>query len=391
MKLKVSLSHSQAIDVHAHPYQANREPYTPEEFVRKLSLAVIPNQIPQDFQRVAKQPFPGSNMWVQILIQRLARYFSCRPVLEEVVEHRNSRAADFRAYTQSLFQDAKLAGIVGDFGYPTPMLDKQEYAHLCGTRIWEIYRIEPVMVRLRQACSSFGEFQEQYRADLSDALQREGVVGLKSIIAYRSGLEIGPMDELAASEQYAEFQKNDRAKAKDLRDFCLHIAMEECGKADKVMHIHTGVGDGEVVLPKASPGFLLDLLRDKKYVDTKVHLVHGGYPWMEEAAFMVSILPNLYMDISLQNPFIGHGVERILSQVFEFAPFDKVMYGSDAFTVPEMNWLGVHLFKESFEKVLSSWVHSDYMDAETAQVIGEMVLYRNFENVYQKQMKEAMV
>jgi len=137
-------------------------------------------------------------------------------------------------------------------------------------------------------------------------------------------------------------------------------------------------------LPKASPSFLLPLLRTKAYTDTKVHLVHGGYPWVEEAAFIVSILPNVYMDISLQNPFVGHGVKRILSQVFEFAPFDKVMYGSDAFTVPEMNWLGVHLFKECFEQVLQSWVESDYVDAETARYIGEMVLYRNFDSIYIK-------
>jgi predicted TIM-barrel fold metal-dependent hydrolase len=115
-------------------------------------------------------------------------------------------------------------------------------------------------------------------------------------------------------------------------------------------------------------------------------LVHGGYPWIEEAAFIVSVLPNVYMDISLQNPFAGHGVERIISQVFEFAPFDKVMYGSDAFTVPEMNWMGVHLFRECFESVLRGWVKADYMDVDTALAIGEMVMYRNFENVYRQRI-----
>ncbi|WP_134701225.1 amidohydrolase family protein [Ammoniphilus sp. YIM 78166] len=381
---KVSLAHCQAIDVHAHPF-------TPEEFVRKLSISVIPQDIASTYISTPNQPFPGSNMWVQILIQRLARYFDIKPQIEEVVAQRNARAGDYAKYTRELFKDVKLTGIVADFGYPTPMLSKKEYGELCGARLWEVYRIEPVMVRLRQTCASYGEFQEQYRADVAQALKREGVLGLKSIIAYRSELEIGPMNEAAAAEQYAEFQLHERAKAKELRDFCLHIALEECTKAGKVMHIHTGIGDGDVILPKASPSFLLDLLRDPQYRETKVHLVHGGYPWVEEAAFIVSILPNVYMDISLQNPFSGHGVERILSQVFEFAPFDKVMYGSDAFTLPEMNWLGVHLFKECFERVLTSWIDREYMDAAMAQAIGEMVLYRNFENVYQKQLKEACV
>ena len=384
---KVSLQHIHAIDVHAHPFVGNQEPYTVEEFVRKLSLSVIPTRATNNYMQNKNQPFPGINMWVQILIQRLAKYFSCEPNLVEVVNNRNKYAGDFRRYTRNLFQDAKITGVVTDFGYPMPMLSKDEFADLCGSKIWEIHRIEPVMVHLCKECDRFEEFSERYRIDLRQALQKSDVIGLKSIIAYRSGLEISEMNEQMARDQYEEFQTNDRAEVKAFRDYCLHIAMEECTAADKVMHIHTGIGDGEVVLPKASPSFLINMLRDKKYIDTKVHLVHGGYPWVEEAAFIVSILPNVYMDISLQNPFAGHGVERILSQVFEFAPFDKVMYGSDAFTVPEMNWFGVHLFKECFEKVLNNWVDSDYMNVETAQWIGEMVLFRNFERVYKKNLQ----
>ncbi|PGZ93598.1 amidohydrolase [Bacillus pseudomycoides] len=384
---KVSLQHIHAIDVHAHPFVGNQEPYTVEEFVRKLSLSVIPPRATNNYIQNKNQPFLGTNMWVQILIQRLAKYFSCEPNLMDVVNNRNKYAGDFRGYTRNLFQDAKITGVVTDFGYPMPMLSKDEFADLCGSKIWGIHRIEPVMVHLCKECDRFEEFSEKYRTDLRQALQKSDVIGLKSIIAYRSGLEISEMNEQMARDQYEEFQTNDRAEVKAFRDYCLHIAMEECTAADKVMHIHTGIGDGEVVLPKASPSFLINMLRDKKYIDTKVHLVHGGYPWVEEAAFIVSILPNVYMDISLQNPFAGHGVQRILSQVFEFAPFDKVMYGSDAFTVPEMNWLGVHLFKECFEKVLNNWVDSDYMNVETAQWIGEMVLFRNFEKVYKKNLQ----
>ncbi|CAG9614692.1 hypothetical protein BACCIP111899_03925 [Bacillus rhizoplanae] len=384
---KVSLQHIHAIDVHAHPFVGNQEPYTVEEFVRKLSLSVIPTRATNNYIQNKNQPFPGINMWIQILIQRLAKYFSCEPNLMDVVNNRNKYAGDFRGYTRNLFQDAKITGVVTDFGYPMPMLSKDEFADLCGAKIWEIHRIEPVMVHLCKECDRFEEFSERYRTDLRQALQKSDVIGLKSIIAYRSGLEISEMNEQMARDQYREFQTNDRAEVKAFRDYCLHIALEECTAADKVMHIHTGVGDGEVVLPKASPSFLINMLRDKKYIDTKVHLVHGGYPWVEEAAFIVSILPNVYMDISLQNPFAGHGVQRILSQVFEFAPFDKVMYGSDAFTVPEMNWLGVYLFKECFEKVLNTWVDSDYMNVETAQWIGEMVLFRNFERVYKKNLQ----
>ncbi len=385
--MKQQLQNIHVVDVHAHPYVPNTQPFTADEFMRKLSLSVIPEM----FQKQQEQQliFPGSNMYMQITLQRLARYFSCRPVLEEVVEIRNERARDFSKYTRALFQDANLRGLVLDFGYPTPQIPKETYDNLSGIASWEVYRIESVMVRLSKETADFFTFAEQYRADLQQALQQRHILGLKTIIAYRSGLEIAPKDERAAADQYPEFRENERASVKALRDYCLHIAMEVCTEANKFMHIHTGVGDGEVVLPKASPSFLLDMLRDKRYRDTKVHLVHGGYPWMEEAAFIVSILPNVYMDISLQTPFAGHGVERIISQVFEMAPFHKVMYGSDAFTIPEMNWLGVHLFKECLERVLMGWIQKDYMNEEVALHIAELVLHQNFENMYREHLYEA--
>lgn len=371
-----------AIDVHAHPYLMHAEPMAPVDFIQKLSLSVIPDMFKAVERTNHKLPFPSSNMYMQITIQRLARYLGCEPTLEAVVSKRNELAVDPKAYSLGLFRDANIAGMLLDFGYPQPPLSREAYAELTGVKHWEIYRIEPVMVRLREQYSDFREFMEQYRADLREALGKEQYVGLKTIIAYRSGLEIGEMNEQAAKAEYTDFVSNSRARAKALRDYCLHVAMEECSYAGKVMHIHTGVGDGEVILPKASPSFLLEMLRSPKYAETKVHLVHGGYPWIEEAAFIVSVLPNVYMDISLQNPFIGHGVERIIAQVFEFAPFNKVMYGSDAFTLPEMNWLGVHLFKECFNRVLTDWINRDYMDAEVAHHIAEAVMYKNFADVY---------
>lgn len=379
---QVSLKGVKVVDVHAHPFKESEEAQSSVGFLRKLSLSVIPEMFSDLDGLDRHEPYPGSNMWIQILLRNMANYLGCEEDLESIVKARNEQSKDFEAYTRKLFNDVNLEGAIMDFGYPQPPLDREEFEELSGAKIWEISRIEPVMVSLAREYESFGLFISEYRKRLQEDLKKDHMVGLKTIIAYRSGLDVGEMDEAVAESEYGTFRKDTRARVKALRDYCFHIAMECCTEADKFMHIHTGIGDGEVVLPKASPSFLLDLFRMEKYKNTKVHLVHGGYPWMEEAAFIVSILPNVYMDISLQNPFTGHGVERIISQVLELAPFDKVMYGSDAFTVPEMNWMGAKLFTESFERVLNSWVEKDYMDTEKAQYIGEMVLYRNFEKIY---------
>ena len=380
--MRVNLQQVKTIDVHCHPFIENKKPFTEIEFLEHLSLAVVPNMFKE--KKNTDRLYPGMNMYMQITIQKLAQFFDCEPTVEQVVKKRNEHAKKFSTYTKNLFQDVSLEGLLVDFGYASEPIEKEEFDRLVGFHTLEVFRIEPLMDTLREQYTDFQQFIEVYQEKLRNELTKMHVLGLKSIIAYRSGLDIENKDKDAASKQYEAFRNDKRSKVKSLRDYCLHVAMEECHRANKVMHIHTGVGDGEVVLPKASQSLLIDMLRDEKYINTQVHLVHGGYPWIEEAAFITSILPNVYMDISLQNPFIGHGVRRIISQVFEFAPFNKVMYGSDAFTVPEMNWLGVLLFKECFEDVLNEWIEKKYMDEKTAQEIGEMVLYRNFENVYNK-------
>lgn len=387
--MKVYLNHIRAIDVHCHPYEENKNPYTPQQFLQKLSLSVLPNMFNQMSQ--TSSVCSGANMYMQITIQRLSKLFSCSPNLQEVVQCRNERAKNFSQYTQFLMEDANIRGMVVDFGYPTPFIQHQKFQQIVNVPIWEVSRIETIMENIKNKRDSFHQFVDKFRFELQQTLKSTHVVGLKSIIAYRSGLEVGEKNAELAEKDYESFKNDSRSPAKYFRDYCLHIAMEECTEANKVMHIHTGIGDGEVVLKKSSPSMLLDLLRMKKYGDTKVHLVHGGYPWMEEAAYMTSILPNVYLDFSLQNPFIGHGVERILSQIFEMAPFNKVLFGSDAFTVPEMNWLGVHLFKECFGRVLSEWINRDYIDYDGAIEIAELVLYKNFETIYKEQLKGALV
>ncbi|MCM3409515.1 amidohydrolase family protein [Metabacillus litoralis] len=387
---KVNLNNLKVIDVHCHPYHPITYHMEEDDFVRNLSLSVLPEMFVKQLNENLK-PYPRTNMFVQIMIMKLANFFSCNPTLKDVLKSRNESSKNHQNYEKMLFDDANLSALLLDFSYPTPRVKREEFLNTTTIQKFEIYRIEPVMDRLREENEEFYNFIEAYREELRSSLKSKNILGLKSIIAYRSGLEVGMMDENAARNDYQEFQKNHRAVVKSLRDYCFHIAMEECNYADKVMHIHTGVGDGEVVLAKASPKFLLDVLRNPKYIDTKVHLVHGGYPWIEEAAFIVSILPKVYMDISLQIPFAGHGAERIISKVFEFAPFDKVMYGSDAINLPEIYWVGVKIFKEAFERVLNSWINMGYMTHQMAESIGKMVLYQNFIDVYQDAVGENLL
>ena len=61
----------------------------------------------------------------------------------------------------------------------------------------------------------------------------------------------------------------------------------------------------------ALPRRLFELLTDPVLRHAKVVLVHAGYPWLQEAAFMTNVLPNVYLDVSLVCPATGGALRDI--------------------------------------------------------------------------------
>ena len=84
--------------------------------------------------------------------------------------------------------------------------------------------------------------------------------------------------------------------------------------------------------------------------------MHTGYPWHGEAAYMANVLPRVYCDVSEGIPFAGHAARRILSEVLEMAPLSKVLYGSDGFGVPEINYTSAKLAKQALGQVLNGLI-----------------------------------
>ena len=93
---------------------------------------------------------------------------------------------------------------------------------------------------------------------------------------------------------------------KKLRDHLLCRALELSIEYDRPMQIHTGMGDFEVNLPLCRPAYLMDLLRFPTFRACRVILVHTGYPYHREAAYMANVLPRVWCDLSEGIPFAGN-------------------------------------------------------------------------------------
>lgn len=63
--------------------------------------------------------------------------------------------------------------------------------------------------------------------------------------------------------------------------------------------------------------------------ETKLMLIHGAYPYLEELGMILNHYENVYADISSFCPYASIAAEDKLLKLFELAPLNKVCFGTD--------------------------------------------------------------
>lgn len=380
------------VDVHCHPF-LNRGPLTAEQFTDLASFGggsraymeaggiAFTEDVRDELQRVKRD-----TSYFRRLVRELARYFAVESTLEAVLDARNAAVAEnYTGYVRQLYGDAGLTTLVFDFGYPQPPVDEAATRAELPVEIVPVFRIEPLIVQLLASDIGWDEFRRRFDETIADALEHRGYRGLKSIIAYRTGLDVSPLAR-TPDQGYRALDAIRRGlgggSMKQLRDHLLCRALELCMEHDVPMQIHTGMGDFEVNLVAARPALLLDLLRFPTYRACTVLLVHTGYPYHREAGYLANVLPRVYCDLSEGIPFAGHAAKRIASEALEMAPLSKVVYGSDGFNVPEINFVSAQLGKQAVAQALDEIVADGGLSAAEAREAAGWILSSTARRLY---------
>ena len=240
-------------------------------------------------------------------------------------------------------------------------------------------------MELLAAPIGWAEFKRRYDETIVDVIQNQGFYGLKSVIAYRTGLDVSPLSRTPDQGLQAldAIRRGLGGNAmKKLRDHLLCRALELCIELDVPMQIHTGMGDYEVNLVACRPALLMELLRFPTFRACKVLLVHTGYPYHAEAGYMANMLPRVYCDVSEGIPFAAHAAERIFLETLEMAPLNKVCFGTDGYTMPEINFVGTMLGKQALGRALQRLVDEDLLDKAGALEVGAWILAENAQRLY---------
>ena len=265
-------------------------------------------------------------------IRDLAEFLDCEPTEEAVYAER--ARSDPAGYAARLLRATRTATLLVDDGYPSPGegTSWDELGELAGCDAHPVLRIERVA---EENADAVGEVVATARAN--------GFVGLKTIAAYRGGLDrIAPV-VLTALEANAA-----------TRD-------------PLPVQVHTGFGDADLLLPRADPTYLKPLL--ERYPDTPFVLLHC-YPFVREAGWLAHVYANAFLDLSLTIPFVSRGAEA-LREALELAPASKLLYASDASRTPELYLLAAKWWREALAEVLGEALSVDEAEGAARAILSE--------------------
>jgi predicted TIM-barrel fold metal-dependent hydrolase len=279
---------------------------------------------------------------------------------------------------------AGLSCLCVDTGFtPEPLTTPAELGDLAGAAAHEIVRLERVAEDVAAAGTDAAGFADAVRSAL--AARTAEAVGVKSIAAYRTGLDLAaerPSDSevTAAAARWLAGSRGPRPPR--LADQTLQRFLIWCGVDLRLpVQFHVGYGDSDVDLHRCNPLLLTPLLRAIQPTGVPVMLLHN-YPYHREAGYLAQVFPHVYVDAGLATHNLGARAPALLAEALELAPFGKFLYSSDAFGLPELYYLAAALFRHALSELLQAGLEEDLYTERTVARLTRMVCADNAKRAY---------
>jgi predicted TIM-barrel fold metal-dependent hydrolase len=256
-------------------------------------------------------------------------------------------------------------------------------AQISGRAAYKVTRLEAVAEIVLSEGTSPQDFISDYRLKLQS--EAVGAIGLKSIIAYRYGLDFDPTRpsdqevQAAAALLLEDFNATGAIRIADpvlLRHF-LYEGMD----LNLPIQFHVGYGDPDLLLHRCDPLLMTDFIRVAEQRNIPIMLLHC-YPFHRNAGYLAQMFRNVYLDVGLAINYTGAQSSQIIAESFELAPFNKILFSSDAWGLSDLTYLGAKLFRVEIEKLFGRWVSEGHWSQDDAIRVINLVAYENARNVY---------
>ncbi len=363
------------LDQHCHPLLREGSRFRAVEYQRFFSESDQPAM----YERHA-----ATTIFFRWALKELAAFLGCPPTVDDVLAAR--AALGDEALATRMFRDAGLAMLLLDHGYQTgESLNHAEMATRLPCRLATILRLETLAQELILRHETFDQLVESFVAVVEGA-RAAGHVGLKSIIAYRTGLAVA---ETTRSEAAAAFTPaRDRARRdgrvrladKPLNDYLVLRALEIAERQELPVQFHTGFGDNDLDLLTANPLHLRRLIERHRRVPFV--LLHASYPYVREQGYLAAVHPNVHADLGLAVPYLAANIPAMLREAFALAPTSKLLFSTDAYSIPDIFWIAARWGRWGLRVVLTEMTTLGAITRDEALDIAGQILGGNAARLY---------
>lgn len=357
-------------------------------------------------------------------IKQLSRLFDCPETLQDVKAARYEWVRrDYDGMVKKCLEGTH--AIMMDDGLQPEIIHPFKWHEQHVPTVKRIVRIESVAAELLEQLSiasgflkvgtdadwSIGQteaflmrFNTQFRNQIRTFANDPDVRGFKSVICYRTGLDIGlesrkalrPQQQLTESSlltafhdfiQQAVRDSNYRVEQKEVNDYLVCAVCEVLEKRVEAegeglpFQFHTGLGDTDIDLIKSNPAYMQPII--EAYPNVDFVMLHSAYPYTREAGYMAANFANAWLDIGEIFPMLSReGEEAVLRQALELTPTSKILWSTDGHFFPETYWLANKQFRDVLEKILLSYVREGDMKPSQAINIATDIMFWNSDSLY---------
>ena len=311
-------------------------------------------------------------------IRYMARSHSCAADIVSIDKAMADELENPREYHSDVLKRENVVRVILDLFGKTTISD-----NFPAEKASWVYRIDKILQpswASEKGYSSLNQVIDNVINDLHSVVEK-GCVGFKSAMAYSRTVEVSNPTQKQASDALRELLNNPNQDSKELKtyqDFITRQILIETGSLDMPFLYHLGPG-GPGPRPNSrnlDPDGLRSILDDPNMRNTRIVILHCGYPHTEKAAIMGYQYSNFYIDLSV--PIFFHGyLERSLMTLLQFTPHQKLFYGSDAYHTPETYAFDAYFFKKTLKNVLTQLSARYNISEEESQRLCHRIFFEN--------------